>query len=256
MKHIFEYSSYNISAIEKLKNIVESSLQIEGGGEKFFDRIDNMIKDEKNEDIIFELFKKIREKNGNDFNMILSGSFGEKIISMITNGKLKFNGKYTLFNGSITSHQNKMGIISKNKEVNVRQSSIFSWWDNIKDYKLIFVDDSYYSGTTLKLIKIFLSKYEANIDSIYVIYDGNDKPSSNRYSLYSYYDNHSGREWDKNTLIDMLSKIENNNEVKNLIESGKIKTNRELISALNFYWNKNGISKKIDPRNFNFAHQI
>ena len=101
MKHIFEYNRYNNDVIEKLNKMVEISLKLEGGGEKFFDMIDDMIKDEDNEDIIIELFNQIKKDNGDKFNIALSGSFGERILFMIRSNKIRFNGKYVLFNGSI-----------------------------------------------------------------------------------------------------------------------------------------------------------
>ena len=72
------------------------------------------------------------------------------------------------------------------------------------------------------------------------------------------YEHHSGREWDKQTLLSKLESIEGANieDVKELIMNGEIKTNRDLISAVNFFWNKSGVNKRLDPRNFNFSHQI
>jgi len=254
MKHIVEYNQYSESPEEKLNNIVEDILHQEGGGEKFFDRIDDAIKDPKNLDITLALFNKIYEKYKSDFNLIVSGSYGKKILELTNQNKIKCGGTFVLMSGSITSHQNKMGLITKNKNVKIEFQD--NHIGNGKEF--IFVDDSYYSGTTYNLIKKFLEDKGSSIKEVYVIYDGNDKPEDNRYSLYSYYDKHSGREWDKQTLLNRLEKIEGSNieDIKPLIMSGEIKTNRDLISAINFYWRKSGIDKSIDPRNFNFAHQI
>ena len=254
MKHIVEYNQYSESPEEKLNNIVEDILHQEGGGENFFDKLDDAIKDPKNVDITLALFNKIYEKYNHNYNLVVSGSFGKKLLELNRKERIHCDGTFVLMAGSITSHQNKMGLITKNKEVKIEFQD-----DQIGDGKeFIFVDDSYYSGTTYKLIKKFLEDRGSTIKEVYVIYDGNDTPEDNRCSLYSYYENHSGRQWDKQTLLNRLEKIEGANieEVKPLIMSGEIKTNRDLISAVNFYWRKSGINKSIDPRNFNFAHQI
>ena len=254
MKHIVEYNQYSESPEEKLNNIVEDILHQEGGGEQFFDRIDDVIKDPKNLDITLALFNKIYEKYNHDYNLVVSGSFGKKLLELNKKGKIHCSGTFVLMVGSITSHQNKMGLITKNKEVKIE----FQDEEIEKGKEFIFVDDSYYSGTTYKLIKKFLEDRGSTIKEVYVIYDGNDKKEDNRYSLYSYYDKHSGREWDKQTLLSRLEKIKGSNieDIKPLILNGEIKTNRDLISAINFYWRKSGVDKLIDPRNFNFAHQI
>ena len=190
MKHIVEYNQYSESPEEKLNNIVEDILHQEGGGEQFFDRIDDVIKDPKNLDITLSLFNKIYEKYNHDYNLVVSGSFGKKLLELNKKGKIHCSGTFVLMVGSITSHQNKMGLITKNKEVKIE----FQDEEIEKGKEFIFVDDSYYSGTTYKLIKKFLEDRGSTIKEVYVIYDGNDKKEDNRYSLYSYYDKHSGRE--------------------------------------------------------------
>lgn len=257
MKFLLEYSKYHSNPEAKLRNIVERLLDTEKGGEKFFDALDDEIKNPENEDIILALFNKIYQKYNkysNDFNIVVSGSFGRRILQMNKDSKLFCGGTFVLMSGSITSHKNKMGLITKNKEVKVEFQD-----DYIGGGKeFIFIDDSYYSGTTYKLIKKFIEERKSTIKEVYVIYDGNDTPDENRHSLYSYYQNYSGRTWDKETLLKRLDKIEgaNKEEVKKLILDGEVKTNRDLINSVNFYWKKDNINKYLDPRNYNFAHQI
>ena len=257
MRHILEYNKYSELPEQKLENIVEDILQQEGGGEHFFNKLDDAIKDPNNLDITLALFNKIYENHNphqNDFNLVVSGSYGKKILELVNQDKIKCGGTFILMTGSITSHQNKMGLITKNKDVKIQ------FQDNHigggKDF--IFVDDSYYSGTTYKLIKKFFEDRGSTIKEVYVIYDGNDKKENNKYSLYSYYDKHSGREWNKRTLLNRLNKIEGANieEIKQHILKGEIKTHRDLINSVNFYWKRDGVNRFLDPRNFNFAHQI
>ncbi len=59
-------------------------------------------------------------------------------------------------------------------------------------------------------------------------------------------------------MLNKLNKIDNVNieEISRLIDNGDIKTNRDLIKAVNYYWKKDGLDRFIDPRNFNFDHQF
>lgn len=257
MKFLLEYNSYKVNPEDKLRNIVERLLDTKKGGEHFFDALDDAIKNPENEDITLALFNKIYQKYDkyrDDFNIVVSGSFGRRIIQMMKESKLYCGGTFVLFSGSITSHQNKMGLITKNKDVKVEFQN-----DSIGEGKeFIFIDDSYYSGTTYKLIKKFIEERKSTIKECYVIYDGNDTPEKTRHSLYSYYQNYSGRTWDKETLLNRLEKIEgaNKEEVKKLILNGEVKTNRDLINSINHFWKKYKVDRYLDPRNFNFANQI
>lgn len=252
MLYIVEYNLYK-SPEKKINNIVNNIIDKVPGGDKFFDMLDDEIKDPKNIDITIALFKKIYDKYNYNYNLVLSGSFGESVLDLISKGVIKCLGTIVVFTGSLTSHKNKMGIISSNKEVKIKFQS-----NNIRNKEFIFVDDSYYSGTTYKLIDKFISTKGSNIKEVYVIYDGNDTKDKNRHSLYSYYDNHSGRSLDKSQLINKLNKVDNVNtiEISKLINNGEIKTNRDLINAINYYWKKDGIDRYIDPRNFNFDNQF
>jgi pyrimidine operon attenuation protein/uracil phosphoribosyltransferase len=257
IKRFFEYylhKSYSTPE-EKMAIIVDELLDQKRGGSQFFDKLDDVIKDEKNLDITIGLFKKIYDNYGSNYNLALTGSFGKRIVELIDKGIISYNGKYVLFNGSITSHRNKLGKISINKKVEVKTTNISKWYKNIKNYDFIFVDDSFYSGTTYTAIKTFLRKFHSDIKVTYVIYDGSDKKDDNINSMYRYYDNHNGTKWSKNTLIKNLNKIDKApiKEIEDLILSGTIETNKELIDNINIQWKKLGIDRYIDPRRFNFS---
>ncbi len=188
MRYIVEYNSYkNINPGQKIDTIVDNILQKVSGGDKFFDMLDDEIKNPKNIDVIITLFEKIYQKYNYNYNLALSGSFGDIVLNLISKDIIKCSGIIVIFSGSITSHKNKMGIVSSNKKVDIKYQS-----NKIDNNKFIFVDDSYYSGTTSKLIDKFLSSKGSYINEIYVIYDGNDSKDDNRHSLYSYYDKYSG----------------------------------------------------------------
>lgn len=253
MKYINEWKSFNVSPEEKMSNLVNKILNNNPGGDSFFDKVDDIIKDPNNIDIILSIFNRIYQKYGNNYNLSLSGSFGSYILSLIKSKKIKCKGTIVLFNGSVTSHKNKMGLITKDKNVEVKYNN-----DDINDKRFIFVDDSYYSGTTEKLINQYLNTSNSSIIYTYVIYDGNDQKDNNRYSLYKYYDHHNGRKLSSEDLLKKAYKIDIDiiDEIKPLIDKGDIKTNRDLISRINDIYKKSGMDKYIDPRNFNYDNQI
>ena len=51
---------------------------------------------------------------------------------------------------------------------------------DISNKKFIFIDDSYFSGTTEKVIEKYLNKFNSTIEKTYVIYDGNINKDRNR----------------------------------------------------------------------------
>ena len=58
----------------------------------------------------------------------------------------------------------------------------------IRGNDFIFVDDSYYSGTTRDIINAELNKYGGKITRTFVVYDGSKEKDDSVFSLYRYYD--------------------------------------------------------------------
>ena len=175
------------SPIIKLNNIISDVIKNCPKGDNFFDIVDDQIKDPKNKDIIFKLFEEIYEDFGYEYNMVLSGEFSEYIIHLVKKSKIICNGTILQVSGSLTSHKGELGKIIKNKEV-----SIIYKKEDISEKNFIFVDDSYFSGTTEKSINEYLAKFNSRIIKTYVVYDGNIKKDPNRIHLYNYFDNHKG----------------------------------------------------------------
>ena len=241
MNYIKEWIDFNQSVNDKIISIVDKILSHQSGGEDFFNKMDDAIKDPKNKDITIGLFNKIYSKYGHNFNLAISGSYGRYILELKEKGDIQCNGTIVLFNGSITSHKNLMGTVLKNKDVNIEYKS-----SDIESKKFIFVDDSYYSGTTFKLILNFLRKKGCDIITTYVIYDGNDTKSQKRISLYNYYDYHKGRNLTVEDLIDKLDRI----------KDAPIDIIKPFIEMVNKQWNKMGINKYLDPKRFNFSNPL
>ena len=93
-----------------------------------------------------------------------------------------------------------MDKIKKVKEVIIQKQI-----GDINNRDFIFVDDSFYSGTTVFSIDVFLKSLGSNIIKTYVVYDGNDTKSSNRIALYNYYDWNVGSQ---RTIEELMYELE------------------------------------------------
>lgn len=71
------------------------------------------------------------------------------------------------------------------------KTGVSSWYPqnfNLTNKKFVYVDDSYFSGSTARKIDNFLSDYKSSIVKISVIYDGSKDRVKNMKSLIRYYD--------------------------------------------------------------------
>jgi len=153
---------------DKLKNIISNLLIKHEGGRKFFDALDDSIKSIVNEDITIALLK----GNSNEW-IASSGEFGDRIYDLWKNKKIKCKG-VVVFNGKMATH-----------EIGVHE-----WYpDNfdISNKQFVYVDDSYFSGNTVKKINDFLLKMNSSIKVVSVIYDGSKIKSKMVKSFFRYY---------------------------------------------------------------------
>ena len=79
-----------MDVIKKIDNIVKSISSTDSGGNTFFDRLDSEMKDPKNKFIIIKLFEKIYSDFGTNFNLVISGGFGD-LIMFLLNTKAQTN---------------------------------------------------------------------------------------------------------------------------------------------------------------------
>lgn len=209
----------------KIEWLVNKTLDKESGGKTFFDALDKEIRKESNLDLVIGLFERIKKECGDRFNLVVSGNFGDWIFYLIKKGKIKINGNFLQLSGSITSHEGTLHKVKRNKTVSIIRSKF-----DISNQAFVFLDDSYYSGTTNKVIDDFLRQYNSRIIRTYVIYDGNDEKSKNRIALYSYYDHHKGTQLPFYKLLNHLYSFKNipHDLIESKIVKGEITTLREV----------------------------
>lgn len=152
--------------------IIEILKQHPEGGETFFNALDLMLRSDF--DILAELKELIRKNitNLKNVNIILSGHFG---IALINNGNFwlsQFKNFYLIQGGLRGNDEGEF----------------------LKDYKTdssenIFVDDSFYSGTTRNKIDSLIRDKGLikGINSTFVIYDGSPLIQKDVHSLFKYY---------------------------------------------------------------------
>ena len=195
------------------------------------------MKNPQNKDIIIKLFEKIYSDFGTNFNLVISGGFGYLIMFMLKKDEIKCGGTILQVSGGLTSHFTDMNKIKKSKEVIIQKQT-----GDIDNKDFIFVDDSFYSGTTGVSIDHFLKKHSSRILKTYVIYDGNDTKSSDRVSLYRYYDWNRGS---KRSIEELMSELEKYSDIpsdvfEQRIMQGQITSLIQLRREINDFKIKSG----------------
>ncbi len=231
-----------MNIIKRIDNIVKDISKTTPGGNIFFDKLDSEIKKSKNLDIIVKLFEKIYQDFGINYNLVVSGGFGDLIMFLLKRGDIKCEGSILQVSGGLTSHFTDMDKIKKVKEV-VIQKQI----GNINNKEFIFVDDSFYSGTTGFSIDLFLKKIGSRILKTYVVYDGNDTKSPDRIALYNYYDWNTGSQRTIDELMDELDNYKSipKDNFEERIIKGEIKSIIQLRKLINEFKIRSG-GKGID----------
>lgn len=156
------------SVKQKLDKIVSELLKKYERGPQFFEALDSKIKDISNEDMILYLVSGCKDKW-----VCSSGEFGQRLKSLLKDGKFKCKG-FVTFSGKMTS---------RGKDV--------EWWEpenfDFNNKEFVYVDDSYFSGKTANKIDDFLSERNSKISEIYVVYDGSMHRKDNVHSFFRYY---------------------------------------------------------------------
>lgn len=157
----------NIKIINLLKEHKE-------GGEKFFDALDLMIRSDCSIcNILINVIENyfclnLLKARG----VILSGKFGQAFYNNFKPFLTKQFKEVLITNGGIR----------EGKEPYLGLTSL-----NCKEY--VFIDDSYYSGKTMKGIEKALQNINPNAKIIktFVVYDGSKSKNNNIISLFRYY---------------------------------------------------------------------
>lgn len=160
--------------IKEMESIVNECLKQHEGGEKFFDAIDENLRNDNS--LITMMIGKVVENEKFDY-IIVSGKFGKvfKDFSLKHIGK-KFSDKVIVVNGGLR-----------------RNNEIINFYDyyDIKEKDIVFIDDSYYLGRTRDKIKYMIQKHGGNLLCTYVFYDGSRVKDDLVHSFYRYYDNYN-----------------------------------------------------------------
>lgn len=156
----------------QMSQIVQKCIDSHGGGEEYFNELDDLIKND--EDFLMSYLTHISQSSVK--NIIVSGGIGYKIAVL--------KHKYSWFlEGYNIEYVN--GSLRKGLPIQ------YSNWklDSYKNQPFIFVDDSYYSGKTLRIVRTYIEEVLGGyLQDSYVFYDGSEDNLDDVKSLYRYYD--------------------------------------------------------------------
>lgn len=154
-------------------DIVGECLMQHEGGEEFFDALDERI---RSSDVLMRaIMSKAIFNDKVPFDaIIVSGKFGTAFSYLCSR-------EYPMFTvmkvrGSLRGDD----ILTVNDYVEY----------HLRNKRVIFIDDSFYSGKTRNKIETALINMSSSLEATYVIYDGSKVKEDSVYSLYRYYDHH------------------------------------------------------------------
>lgn len=155
-----------------LNRIILDCIKEHEGGEKFFDRLDEIIRNEKL--IVSRLMSLVNDDLLYNDGIVVSGKFGVAFSNY-------YNNCFCVTKELIIVE----GGLRKGNKIND-----LSYLDMVcKNY--IFIDDSFYSGRTRNVIKDEIERNGGSLIKTYVVYDGSKTKDSDVKSLYRYYDNYN-----------------------------------------------------------------
>lgn len=148
-----------------LSRMVEECILQHNGGEKFFDTLDEKIRSD--EGLLHYMIHMLDEE---DFDVIIvSGKFGLVFKTFVKHDYPDI--KIAFVNGGLRGD----GVVTT--------GDIYE----LDGKKVVFVDDSYYSGTTARKVAEYVKKCGGEITDTYVFYDGSKELNCNVHSMYRYY---------------------------------------------------------------------
>lgn len=154
-----------------LNPLIDLLLRRYVGGIPFFNKLDNMIR--KNKAYLAYMINEVTAKESFDY-IIVSGNFGKEFRKYCKKNSL-LKDKVICVNGSLRENEN-----------------IIPFWKDydINNKKIIFIDDSFYSGRTRNKVKEAIINNKGIYLRTYVYYDGSKTKEDDVISFYRYYDYH------------------------------------------------------------------
>lgn len=150
-----------------ISNIVEKCILEHQGGEKFFDALDERIRNDKI--LLRAIMSRVIFSGINFDTIIVSGHFGEVFSSFIKE-------EYPFYECFVIN-----GSLRKNGQIHTK-------FDNsLENKKFIFIDDSFYSGGTMLKVKQYLEENNSKLIATFVFYDGGKEEREDVFSFYRYY---------------------------------------------------------------------
>lgn len=155
-----------------IDKIVEDMIKQHKGGERFFDHLDDIVKNNQSiTDMLITLAEHHSGLPSKDMNIIVSGEFGR------------------LFSNNYQKKFNTLLVVKGGLRKNIQIDDLS--FTDIKNKEFIFFDDSFYSGKTRNAIENELVKNGAALQCSAVAYDGSKNKDCKVHSLYRYYDNYT-----------------------------------------------------------------
>lgn len=152
-----------------IHDVAKRLIDTVGGGEVFFDKMDEFIRYAP-----VSLYSHALDKFPADVTLLISGGFGKTVAEFIDCGKLT-KRPYILFEG---------GIRKSGKIEVIRSFGEFT--DDV-----IFFDDTIYGGRTFYAIKDYVKdEYGLSADRCFVFYDGAPQKRDYVDSFFRYYDHY------------------------------------------------------------------
>lgn len=157
----------------EMESLVNDCLTQHEGGERFFDAIDEKLRNDNL--LITMMIGKVLESETFDY-IIVSGNFGKVFKNFCLNhiGK-DFSDNVIVVNGGLRNGEE----IDK----------FYNQYD-INNKNLVFIDDSYYLGRTRDKIKDSITNNGGKLICSYVFYDGSKIKDDSVHSFYRYYDHY------------------------------------------------------------------
>lgn len=159
--------------LEKIQQVIDDCLETYIEGELFFDQLDQCLR--LNRDIIAYFINDIISRVDFDV-LVVSGNFGLAVKQYWDHVNDPLTGQTCMVTNGGLRH-------GKLPEILVGET-------NLQEKRVIFADDSYYSGRTENRIKEMIDKNSGIFCGTYVIYDGCVTYRPWVHSYYRYYADH------------------------------------------------------------------